>query len=93
MSNRKTPLLGSGEILDLQAHVKAKAQRELLARLVNERNNALNMLETMGTTMVAISEVLAECRDNLRRAEGLEQGMCDGPDLIAKITELLGDGE
>ena len=91
MANRKTPLLGSGEILDLQAHVKAKAQRELLARLVAERNNALNMLETMGTTMVAISEVLAECRTALAQFEALTGAECG--DLVKRITELLGDGE
>jgi len=91
MANGKLPLLGGAEVLDLQAHVKDKKMRELLARLVDERNRAIDHVRLVSLSLLEASEVLSECRDNLKRAEDLECGLVDGRDLIQKITELLGE--
>jgi len=92
MANGKLPLLGGAEVLDLQAHVKDKKMRELLTRLVDERNRAIDHVRLVSLSLLEASEVLAECRGHLREdCEGSADPATRG-ELIAKITELLGDG-
>lgn len=91
MANGKLPLLGGAEVLDLQAHVKDKKMRELLARLVDERNRAIDHVRLVSLSLLETSEVLAECVEPLRQFKELTGAETD--DLVAKITELLGDGE
>lgn len=87
MAHSKLPLLGGAEIVDLQQRVKDKQTRELLARIVAERNQALDHMEQLGRALLGATELLAECRGCMQEASGADSYA----ELIAKITELLGE--
>lgn len=89
MANGKLPLLGGADILDLQTHVKDKKMRELLARLVDERNRAVDHVRLVSLSLLEASEVLAECVEPLRQFKELTGAETD--DLVVKITKLLGE--
>lgn len=90
MSN--LPLLG-GEILDLKARATNRQLRDYCAKVTTQRDLYKERAEAQHKALADCLVLLCECRDNLQRASGLGMEMHDGPELIKRITDLIGDGD